>query len=57
LAARIRAALPAAELELVKGKGGNFIVDAGDQRLWDKRRMGDAFPDEDALVARLQGLP
>jgi predicted Rdx family selenoprotein len=51
LAAKIRAAKPEAEITLIPGGRGDFIVRVdGGKPIWDKRRMGDEFPDEAELV-------
>lgn len=54
MAARIREAFPGAEVELVPGGRGDFIVTVDGERVWDKRAMGDEFPDEERLVAQLR---
>lgn len=38
------------------GGRGDFIVIADTQRLWDKRRMNDAYPDDANLVAEVAAL-
>jgi predicted Rdx family selenoprotein len=53
LAATIERSVPGAEVEQVAGGRGDFIVDVDGRRLWDKRRMGDEFPDEAELTARI----
>ena len=53
--AAIKAEHPKAAVELVEGSGGDFIVDVDGERLWHKREMGDEFPNEGQLVARLDG--
>ena len=42
-----------AQLELKPGGRGDFIVIADGNTLWDKRRMGDEFPEHDAILAKL----
>ncbi|MCK6550193.1 Rdx family protein [Myxococcota bacterium] len=42
-------------MELIRGKGGNFIVVADGKTVWHRRQMGDEFPSEDKLVAQLKG--
>jgi predicted Rdx family selenoprotein len=55
LAAKIQKALPAAKVDLIKGGKGAFIVTADGQQIWNKREMGDEFPDEDKLVLEMKG--
>jgi len=54
LAAAIRKQSPDAEVEIKPGGRGDFIVVADGQKLWDKRRNGDEFPDEEALLEELR---
>lgn len=42
-----------ADIELIRGSGGDFIVIADGEQLWHKREMGDGFPEEAAIVAQL----
>lgn len=44
-----------AEIDLIAGKGGTFIVIADGEKLWDKLKMGNEFPDEDVIVAKISG--
>jgi selT/selW/selH-like putative selenoprotein len=39
---------------LKPGGRGDFVVTVDGQRVWDKRKQGDEFPDEAALVASLK---
>lgn len=55
MAAAIRSARADANVELIRGSGGNFIVIADGEELWHKRQMGDAFPDEGEIVAKVAG--
>ncbi len=57
MAAEIERAFPGATVELVPGGRGDFIVSAGDQRLWDKRKMGDEFPESAAILEALAKSP
>ena len=50
----IERAFPDAEVELIRGGGGDFIVIADGQELWNKRRMGDEFPVPDVIVEKLR---
>ena len=56
MAATIKNAFPGVELELIRGGGGNYIIIANGERLWHKREMGDAFPEESVIVAKLRAL-
>jgi hypothetical protein len=38
----------------VKGGKGDFIVTTDGRQLWNKRAMGDEFPEESAIVAQLK---
>lgn len=42
--------------ELIPGGRGDFIVIADGNKVWDKRRMGDDFPEEGFVVERLREL-
>jgi predicted Rdx family selenoprotein len=53
LGAAIRSAHPDAEVDLVPGGRGDFIVTADGQRLWDKRRMDDQFPEHRVILDKL----
>ena len=44
------------EPELIRGGGGDFIIIANGERLWHKREMGDAFPEEGAIVDTLRSM-
>lgn len=50
MAAKIQKAIPGTAVELVKGGKGAFIVIADGKELWNKRAMGDEFPNEEKLV-------
>jgi predicted Rdx family selenoprotein len=54
LGAKIETAFPGTKVELRGGGRGDFIVTADGRELWNKRRMGDQFPDEDAIVEMLR---
>jgi predicted Rdx family selenoprotein len=54
LGARIEQAFPEARVELEGGGRGDFIVTRDGEQLWNKRQMGDEFPDEDAIVEALR---
>ena len=56
MAAAIKAAIPGLTPELIRGGGGDFIIIANGERLWHKREMGDAFPEEDAIVDKLRAM-
>jgi len=55
LVAAIRGQHPDAEVELIKGGSGNFIVIADGKELWHKRQMGDEFPENQAILDKLKG--
>lgn len=46
---------PDAEVELVPGGKGDFVVTFANTKLWDKRRMGDEFPEHDQVIDKLRG--
>ncbi|MBI2374561.1 MAG: hypothetical protein HYV07_11250 [Deltaproteobacteria bacterium] len=54
MAAVLKRAVPEVEIELVAGGKGDFIVSADGVELWNKRAMGDEFPNGDTLLARLK---
>ena len=45
--------MPGAEIQLVRGGRGDFIVEADGELLWDKRSRG-SFPDDARIVADLR---
>lgn len=53
MAAAIQGHAPEADVELIKGGGGNFIVIADGVELWNKRAMGDEFPANEAILKLL----
>lgn len=54
--ASIKAAHPDASVQLIPGGGGDFIVIADGQELWNKReKNGDQFPEDSEIVAKLGG--
>jgi len=55
LAADIRKEFPDAEIELIRGGSGNFIVIADGEQLWHKLQMGDEFPEPEAILAKIRG--
>ena len=55
MAARIQKAIPGSTVDLIKGGKGAFIVTADGKELWNKRQMGDEFPDEEKLVSEMRG--
>ena len=54
MGAKIKEAIPNAEVQLLKGGRGDFIVKADERELWNKKRMGDEFPEEEAIVSALK---
>jgi predicted Rdx family selenoprotein len=55
LAAAIEEEFPKAQVELIKGGKGNFIVIADGRQLWHKREMDNEFPRNDQVLAQLRG--
>ena len=53
LEAKLRAVIPNADVELIRGRNGVYTVIADGTELWNKHRSGD-FPDEDALVEQIR---
>lgn len=41
-------------MELIEGGRGDFIVTADGTELWNKRQMGDEFPEHGVILQRLQ---
>jgi len=56
LAAEIKTQFNEADVALVPGGRGDFVVTADGSQLWDKRRMGDEFPDPAAIIEKLNQL-
>jgi predicted Rdx family selenoprotein len=54
LGAKIEKTFPDARVTLEGGGRGDFIVTADGRELWNKRQMGDEFPNEDAIVEALR---
>ena len=54
MGAKIKAAIPDAEVELIRGGKGDFIVKADGRELWNKRQMDDEFPVEEAIVSAMK---
>lgn len=54
MGAKIEKTFPEARVELKGGGRGDFIVTRDGTQLWNKRQMGDEFPDEDAIVEALR---
>lgn len=53
LSAKILARCSGAEVSLIPGGGGDFIVIVDGKVQWDKRNVQGRFPDEEVLVAQL----
>jgi len=53
LDAALRGAFADAEIELIRGGGGDFIVIADGKELWNKRQQGDAFPENAEILGQL----
>lgn len=41
-------------MQLLKGGRGDFVVKKDGEVIWDKKRMGDRFPDEEDVVDTLR---
>ncbi len=54
MAAEIAKAFPAADVELVDGGRGDFIVKRDGRLLWDKRNDQGRFPDEPEILDALR---
>ncbi len=50
----IHAEFPDAEIELIPGGDGNFIVHCDGELLWHKLQMGDAFPKHETILEKLR---
>lgn len=55
MAAAIQDAHPEATVDIAPGGKGDFIVESDGTQLWNKRSMGDEFPEHAAILARLGG--
>ena len=55
MGAKIRGEFPEAEIDLVGGGRGDFIVTVDGRELWNKKKTQGDFPDEARFVARLKG--
>ena len=53
MAAKIKASYPGAEVELIGGGKGDFIVKADQRELWNKKQMGNEFPEEATILEKL----
>ena len=53
MAASIRDKFPDAEVKLIGGGKGDFIVKDDGRELWNKRQMGDQFPEHDQVLSQL----
>ena len=53
MAAAIRDSHADAEIQLIPGGGGDFIVTTDGRQIWHKRQMGDEFPEHGAILAEL----
>ena len=56
MAAKILEKVPTAKIDQIHGGGGDFIVIADGQKLWDKNGTDDGFPDGDALAGKIAAL-
>ena len=55
MGAEIEQAIPEASITLIPGGRGDLIVKRGDELIWDKKAMGNMWPETDELIATLQG--
>ena len=53
MGAAIRESVPDSQVELLEGGRGDFIVIADGSELWNKRAMGDEFPEHDVILEKL----
>ena len=53
MAASIQKAHGDAEVELIDGGRGDFIVTVDGKRIWDKRGSDGRFPDNDEILSKL----
>jgi len=56
LAAKILEKIPSAEIDQIRGGGGDFIVIADGQKLWDKNGPDDGFPNDEVLAGKIAAL-
>ena len=56
MAAKIQQTIPGSKVDLIKGGKGAFVVTADGKELWNKREMGDEFPNEEKLVTEMRGM-
>ncbi|MDP6424766.1 MAG: hypothetical protein QGG14_08480 [Planctomycetota bacterium] len=53
MGAAIREKHADAEVELIEGGRGDFVVKNDGAELWNKRAMGDEFPENDVILEKL----
>ena len=53
MGAAIRGQHPEAEVELIPGGQGDFIVKADGKELWNKLSMGNEFPEHAEILVKL----
>lgn len=53
MGAEIEKAIPGTSITLIPGGRGDLIVKRGDELIWDKKGMGNSWPETDELIARL----
>ena len=41
-------------MQLIRGGGGDFIVIADDKEIWNKKAMGNMFPEEGDIVRAIR---
>lgn len=57
MGADIKKAFPNAKIELEPGGKGDFIVTMDGRKLWDKRAMGDEFPEPKQVLDKMKAQP
>ncbi|MBK8096338.1 MAG: Rdx family protein [Planctomycetes bacterium] len=55
MAAAIRKQHPKAKVAIQPGGRGDFVVKADGKLLWDKKKRGDEFPEDQQILSQLPG--
>ena len=50
-----RRLFPKSNVELIGGGRGDFIVKADGAELWNKKQMGDEFPEPEVILEKMLG--
>ena len=53
MAAKIQDTFSDAKVELIGGGRGDFIVKVDGAELWNKKQMGNEFPQEETLIRQI----